>query len=206
MRCLQVCHLAETYKTLTRKGIQTLAMPEAVLLSLEAETSSTIKHRRLGYSFAYQGYRRSQFPPAFLAWLQSNFELVKRNLNDIREDYVRLLKSIRTLAPSTQILVVNMMSSSAEFALHRFADFEAPIGDTAPRVRAQDLNLMLYDLAREHDVTVVDADALAAKLGGRFAMPDGVHTNGIMEAELRSEILRILKAKNILGFNTTKIS
>ena len=204
LRCLQFCHLTENYKILTRKGIQSLATPEAVLLSLEAETSSTIKHRKLGYTFAYQGYRRPQFPPAFREWLQPNFELLKRNLNDIREDYVRLVRSIRARAPSTEILVVNMMSSSAEFALHRFADFEAPIGDTAPGVRAQDLNLMLYDLAREHDVTIVDADAIAAKLGGRFAMPDGVHTNGIMETELRNEILRILKAKNVPGFNAAK--
>ena len=152
LRCLQFCPLKENFSVLTRKGVQSLAAPEAVLLSLDAETSPTIQHRRLKYTFSYQVYRRPQYPPAFRDWLQSNFELVKRKLNDIRADYVRLIKSIRARAPSTQVLVVNMMSSSAEFALHRFADFDPPIGETSPGVRAQDLNLMLCDLAREHDV------------------------------------------------------
>ena len=206
LRCLQVCHFAEDYKVATRKGVKSLATPEAILLSLEAETSPMMRHLKLGYAFSYQGYRRAQFPPAFKAWLQPNFELVKRNLYEIHADYVRLIKSIRERAPSTQILVVNMMSSSAEFALHRFGDFESPIGETAPGVRAQDLNLLLCDLAREHDVAIVDADAIAAKFGGKHTMPDGVHTNGIMEAELRREILRIMKVKNIPGFNAPAVN
>ena len=65
---------------------------------------------------------------------------------------------------------------------------------------------MLCDLARDHDVTIVDADAIAAKLGGRYTMPDGVHTNGAMEAELRAEILRVLKIKKIPGFNAPAAS
>ena len=92
------------------------------------------------------------------------------------------------------------MSTSGEEDIHIYDSFDEPLGASLQTVRAKDLNLMLCDLAHERDIAIIDADAIAAELGGRVSMPDGLHQNGTMQAEMRAEILHILRARRVPGF------
>ena len=62
------------------------------------------------------------------------------------------------------------------------------------------MNLMLHDIARDHDVSIVDNDAIAATLGSSRHLTDGVHGSGALQAELRPEILRLLRERGVAGF------
>ena len=70
-------------------------------------------------------------------------------------------------------------------------------------VRAKTLNLMLHDLARESGrLHVVDADGIAAGLGMRAHLPDGVHPSGPRQAELRAELVRTARGAGVPGFES----
>jgi hypothetical protein len=97
-----------------------------------------------------------------------------------------------------------MMSTSGQDDVHGYAAFDEPLGETLTSVHAQDMNLMLCDLAHAHDIAVVDADAIAAELGGAGNLRDGVHQSGAMQAETRAEILRILRTRGVPGFGAAR--
>jgi hypothetical protein len=74
------------------------------------------------------------------------------------------------------------------------------MASTLSSIFAQDLNLVLHDLAREPEVDIVDVDAITAEMGGQINMPDNVHTSGALQAETRAEVLHILNARGVPGF------
>jgi hypothetical protein len=92
------------------------------------------------------------------------------------------------------------MSTSGSETIYNYAPFDRPMGNTLLSIRRRELNLMLHDLARERDVAIVDLDAIAAEFGGNAHLPDGVHSSGALQAEVRGEILRILRARGVPGF------
>ena len=136
--------------------------------------------------------------PAVRSWLERDFEVVPRTLGDIADDYRRLVDPAGPRA-RTAFLVMNAMSTSGFETLHTYAAFDAPLGNALNTIRAKELNLMLHDIAREGGVSIVDNDAIAADMGAAH-LPDGVHNSGALQAELRSEILRILRARGVPGF------
>jgi hypothetical protein len=202
---LQRSPATDRYDILTREGLREAGPPDAILLSVNAEASRFLRHRRLGYSLHCHDYRMADAGPAFPPWLLANFEPVRRGLDDIRADYRALIDLIRADAPSTQILICNAMSTSGYEDVQSYEGFDAPMSQVLSSVRDKDMNLMLHDLARERDIAIVDADAIAAELGGQRCLPDGVHQNGEMQAQLRGEILRILRARGVPGFSTTPV-
>ena len=191
---------SERYTVLARDGLRAAGPPDAIVLSLNAEAPTILRHRRLGYALQFHDFRLADSGPAFIAWLRANFETVRRSIDDVRADFGALVDLLRARAPATQILVCNIMSTSGEEDIQTYAPFDAPIGRTLPSAHAKSMNLMLHDLARERDIAIIDADAIAAELGGQRSLPDGIHQNGEMQAELRAEILRILRARNVPGF------
>lgn len=193
----------EQYTVLTRKGLRTLTPPDAIVLSLHAEGPRILKHRRLGYSFSSYDWRIGKAGRAFEPWLRANFEPVRRTIHDIQTDYRILIDLIRANAPTTQILICNIMSTIGIEDIQNYAGFDAPIGETLASVRAKEMNLMLHDLARERGIAIVDCDAIAAELGGRGHLFDGVHQSGEMQAEVRDEILHILRARGVPGFEAS---
>jgi hypothetical protein len=102
--------------------------------------------------------------------------------------------------PKTRLLICNMMSTSGLDDVQSYAAFDEPLGETLSGVHAKDMNLMLCDLARAHDIAVVDTDAIAAELGGADNLRGGIHQSGAMQAETRAEILHILRARGVPGF------
>jgi hypothetical protein len=200
LNALVTSHVTEQYTVLTRRGIRSVGLPNAIILSLHAENLAMMRHRKLGYSFSCYPWRLADAGRAFPHWLRAHFEPVRRTVEDIRGDYRVLIDLIRAQAPATEILITNVMSTSDIDDVQSYAGFEAPIGETVASVRSKDMNLMLYDLARERDIAIVDADAIAAELGARSHLHDGMHQSGAMQAELRAEILRILRARSVPGF------
>jgi hypothetical protein len=98
------------------------------------------------------------------------------------------------------MLLSTSISTQAYENVHSYAGFDGRLGDTLGTVRAKELNLMLHDLVRSHDLAIVDADAMAAELGMLAHLPDGVHQSGALQAEVRGELLHILRSRGFPGF------
>ncbi len=190
--------ITERCDVLTRGGLRQAGVADAVVLSLNAESPMILRHRRLGYALHCHAYRMSDAGPAVRSWLERDFEIVVRTSDDVRRDYRALVDTVRERSPAG-FLVMNAMSTSSFETLHSYAPFDRPLGSTLGTVRTKELNLMLHDLAREREVSIVDNDAIAADLGATH-LPDGVHNSATMQAELRGEILRILRSRGVAGF------
>lgn len=201
---LQSSPAYEKYVVLTRDGFRHAGPPDAIILSLASEGTTLLKHRRLGYTLDIHGFRLDDAGIAFRGWLRENFEPIGRSVDDIRNDYCALTDLLRTNHPGTEILVSNLVSTSGGEEIQNYAWFEEPLGRTLKSVHSKDMNLMLYDLARERNIAIIDSDGIAAELGSSICIRDGVHPNGIMQAEMRSEILHILRARRVPGFGPAR--
>jgi len=51
-----------------------------IVLSLNAEAPTILRHRRLGYALQFHDFRLADSGPAFIAWLRANFETVRRSM------------------------------------------------------------------------------------------------------------------------------
>ncbi|SFK35484.1 hypothetical protein [Methylocapsa palsarum] len=193
--------MTDHYDMLTRSGLSRTGPPDAVVLSLMAEGPVVLRHKELGYTVHCV---RSRFAgPAFFEWLRSSFEQVKRAPADILNDYRQLIDAARAHGDA-KILIMNRMSSSGHEDVFNYAAFDQPLSDTLTTIHAKEMNLMLHDLARESAIGIVDVDAIAADMGGAAHLPDGVHSSGALQAEIRAEILHILDGLGVAGFSAAK--
>lgn len=199
MSSLRRSPLTEGYEVLTRTGLRSAGPADAVMLSLGSEAEFVLRHRKLGYTVRCHDFRIAESGPAVRAWLQSNFERVKRTPGDIQRDYRTLIDAVRARS-DTKFLILNRMSTSGSETIYNYAPFDRPMGETLSSIRSKELNLMLHDLARERDVSIVDLDGIAADFGAMSHLPDGVHSSGALQTEMRGEILRILRADGVCGF------
>jgi hypothetical protein len=191
--------LSEEYDMLDRGGLKRAGPPDAVILSLGAELPIRLRHRRLGYALNCNPFRILEAGPAARAWLQSNFEPVRLAPDQIAQDYRDLIDAARARHPA-HFVIMNLLSSSNGEDIQNYAGFDTPLRNTLTSVRAKELNLMLHDLARERDVSIIDVDTIAADLGTLAHVPDGLHHSGLMQAEIRGEILRVLRVRGVPGF------
>jgi hypothetical protein len=183
--------IREKHDVLTPLGLRQLDSADAILLSLNAESQSIMRHKKLGYSIQMLRHHQAAAGPAIRSWLASSFETVKRSVEDIRLDYLRLFDTVRAQT-GARFLVLNRMSTSGYEDILSYAPFDAPMSDTLANVASKELNLMLHDLADECDFSIIDVDAIAADLGGSNHLPDGIHQSGTMQSMVRAEVLRIL--------------
>lgn len=191
--------LTESYDVLTRAGLRHAGPAGAILLSLNAEVRDVARHRRLGYTVSCYDFRLAQAGPAVRAWFRSHFERVSRGPDEIRDDYRQLLTGVRDRLGAT-VLVLNSVSSRIHEDIQTYAGLDHPLGANLASIRAKEMNLVLHDLAREFPLEIVDMDGIAAGLGLHRHVPDGIHQSGPLQAELRAEILRILRRRRIPGF------
>jgi len=197
LQALEASPLTETAQVLGRSGLREAPPPRAVVTSVRAEPTHVLRHRKLGYTLAL--FRANDAGPAVRAWLASAFETVARSLDDIAADYTALFAAARQRGP-VEFLIVNTMSSNGGEDVFDYAPFDAPLGDTLASIRAKETNLMLHDLARAHGIAIIDADAMAAELGGAVHLADGVHQSGALQNEIRAEIVRVLGERGLPGF------
>ena len=182
----------ESTTILGRSGLRNLPPPRLILMSLLAEGTVVARHRRLGYTVAFHRFRLFQAGPRIQHWLRENFVAVSRSVEDIRWDYLDLLETLRATT-GAHLLVLNTQSAPSLETLQTYAGFGRPLADSLASVRSKALNLMLHDLARDHPVTIIDADLALGRRGTREHAPDGVHYSGAIQDDLRAEIARVLR-------------
>ena len=198
--------ITDSHDVLGHDGPQSLGRPDAIILSLHSEGPLMRRHRRLGYAFQCHNYLTYRSGPATRAWVSDSFERLPVRVEDTFRNYLELIDLIRESAPDTQFLICNRMSTSGYEDIQSYAAFDAPLGDTLTAVHDRELNLMLYDLARARDVAIIDTDAIGAELGGRRFMPDRLHQDHVIQAAVREEILRTLRARGVPGFAPAAVS
>ncbi|HEY8244911.1 MAG TPA: hypothetical protein VII68_15705 [Casimicrobiaceae bacterium] len=191
--------LNERLEVLGPAGIVPTRGVDALVLSLNAEQPRLWRHKTLGYAVSVHGYRLKEAGPALTSWLLREFESVRQGVDDARRDYDALIAALRAHGVGA-ILVMNAMSTSSYEDVTTYASYDAPLSSTLGSVRAKELNLMLHDVSRAHDVSIVDNDAMAAELGSARHLTDGVHGSGALHAALRADILRILRERGVAGF------
>ncbi|MBV1917747.1 MAG: hypothetical protein KUG65_06760 [Sphingomonadaceae bacterium] len=201
--CLQALErtpTSDSYDILTQDGVEVTGPADAIVLSINSEASNRLRHRRLGFFLDCHNYRINALGPAMLNWLKANFEWVAYSVDDVRRDYIEMTDLLRKDHPERQILVLNAVLTLGKEDVLSYSDFDAPLDRSLASVRVRELNCMLHDIAAETGIAIVDADAIAAKLGVSVCIPDGIHQNGEMQTELRREILSILAARKVPGF------
>lgn len=202
LNALKSAPLSDNYDILQRDGLRRTGVVDAVMLSAAADDAQLYIHRRLGYALSMHGFRMDRVKPAILAWVKENFEKVPHSVNDMADDLAGLFSAIRAAsAPMPRhVLMLNRMSSSGDDDVQSYMPFDKPLGETLASIRGKDINLMLHDLAREYDMAIVDVDAITAELGGQRNLPDGIHASGALQAEVRGEVLHILRTRGVPGF------
>ena len=127
------------------------------------------------------------------AWLDAAFKPVTRTVANIKLDYIRLFDTIAAEL-GTRFLIINRMSTSGQEDITSYQAFDAPMSAMLETIAAKELNLMLYELAEERGISIIDIDSIAANLGGAVHLPDGVHQSGLMQAVIRDELFACLEA------------
>ena len=205
LAALQKSPLTEDYELLTRSGIRRAASIDALVLSLNAEARVILRHRRLGYAINVYPHRIQDTSEMIRTWLLANFEPVERTLDNVRTDLIALVDAVRARS-DVKFLVLNAFSTLGYEDIPTYASFDRPMGNVIATVRNKELNLLLHDIARERDIAIVDVDAIAADLGAAVNLPDGIHSSGTLQAEVRDEIVRLLRARGIPGFRPRALS
>jgi hypothetical protein len=198
MEALGPSPILERHEVLTSAGIQELGPPAAVVLSLNSENSCHFRHKRLGYFLSLHLHRLGAMGPLLWQWLRQEFEEVRKTPEEFKQDYRELIGLVQTHTQA-HLVVINTVATNFSEDCFCYAPFDKPLSNTLSHVRAQESNLMLYELAHEHDISIVDLDALATELGSKH-IPDGVHGTGFLQAILRAQIVAILRERGIAGF------
>jgi len=194
LRALESCPIGEDYELLSRSGLSRIGPAAAVCLSLNAEMARMPRHRRHGYALNIQNFRLANVGPAIRSWLRTDFEIAPRSVDEVAADYRRLCAA----APDTTFFIVNRFSSRHYELIQSYYGFDAAATAGLAGPYGKELNLVLHDLARElPNLAIIDADAIAAELGMWLHVPDGIHGSGPFNAELRSELLRQVRARAI---------
>jgi hypothetical protein len=193
--------LTDTVDVLSRGGLQRIRHPDAVVMSMSAEPALVYVHKRLGYTIAMNGFRVRELAPLSRDWLSTQFEPVLRGPVDVLRDWRELLAAEQS--QGIRFLVQNMMSHVSTDDIFDYSQFDGPLREIVVNVFRKEMNLMLHDLAAETGIDIIDIDAIAAEFGVAENVPDNFHWSGLLDREVRSEILRILSYRGVAGFTRT---
>lgn|GEM_PF-755672 len=192
------CPILERSDVLTRRGFVQLEPPDAIALSLGSELAPHFRHRRTGWMIAIHGFRFGPYiGSGILDWLRRDFEPVRRSVSEIERDLAALAEEVRQRTGAA-LLVQNLVASSALNRVSNYAWLGESFSESLP-VIATEANLMLSDLTRAPNVSVIDSDALAADLGVRH-VPDGAHASRELLEAQRREFHHVLRDREVPGF------
>jgi hypothetical protein len=192
------CPILERSDVLTRRGFVQLEPPDAIALSMGSELAPHFRHRRTGWMIAIHGFRFGPYiGPRLLEWLRRDFEPVRRTVSDMAQDLTALAGEV-SARTGAALLVQNLIASSALNRISNYAWLGDSFSESLP-VMAMEANLMLSDLSRAPNVSMIDSDALAADLGVRH-VPDGAHASRELLEAQRGEFHRVLRVRGIPGF------
>ena len=188
--------IGDDYSVLTRNALLRTPPAAEVLLSLTAEMPHMLRHRRLGYTLNCHPFRLAAASKAIRRWISTAFEIVNRTVTDVQHDLIALRAR---LAGQATLTVVNVVATSNFEEIGNYALLDAETFAALGPRRAAALNLMLHDLAREHGIAIVDADARAAALGVATHLPDGVHASRDLDMAVRGELIGAMARRGFAG-------
>jgi len=185
-------------EVLTRHGSRELDPPDAIALSLASEFAPHFRHRRTGWIIAIHGFRFGPFiGPRVTEWLRRDFERLPRSVADSERDLAALAEETSARTGAT-LLVQNLIASSATDRISNYSWLGESFAESLP-VMANEANLMLGDLTGRNGISMIDSDALAARLGVRQC-PDRFHASRQLLAAQQVELHRVLRECQIPGF------
>lgn len=185
--------IVESHDLLSAAGSIRSGPPDAILLSLNSEQPTVLRHKKLGYHLQILQHHQSAAGPAVRNWLAKAFESVERTTQSIQADYRKLLVAIEK-ATGARVIILNRMSTSGDENISSYAPFDAPLSGTLANIASKEFNLMLHDLEATGNVSIIDVDAIAAQIGGGENLPDGIHQSQALQKILRAEVLNVLRA------------
>jgi hypothetical protein len=190
--------ILERSEVITGSGLQQLDPPDAIALTLASEIAPHYRHKRTGWIIALHGFRFGPYiGPATIDWLRRDFEPVSRTVADMRRDLSALADEVKARTGGV-LIVQNLIASTDADRISNYA-WLGEAFDECVAVLGNEANLMLGDLTRSHDISVIDSDALAADLGVKHC-PDRFHASGTLVDAQRSEVHRVLRENGIPGF------
>ena len=190
--------ILERTEVITGRGIEELDPAAAIALTLASEVAPHFRHRRTGWIVAMHGFRFDSFiGPGIGDWLRRDFEPVKRRVVDIERDLGALADEVKKRTGAV-LLVQNLIASTAADRVSNYS-WLGEAFEECVAVFANEANLMLCDLTRDHSFAVIDSDALAAEFGVRQC-PDRFHASRELVEAQRTEVHRVLRECRIPGF------
>lgn len=161
--------------------------PDYVFLSLASEFSAQLRHRKLGYTISVPAFQFGKNPD-IRQTLLGRFELMRPSVAETQDCLKAVITRIRQ-ETGARVVVFNATSF-----VDRVWDWSAVDRPSdVPSVRMMDLNLALWELARQDLCELIDVEALALDLGLGAAYPDGIHPSSALEARVRAKIFERLR-------------
>ena len=159
---------------------------DAIVLSVQPDISVTMaRHKRDGYLFHPADV--SSWPEPDRAWLREAFAFegpidVAASMRNFDAIVARIRES--TAAP---ILVYNVSSVVPGDTVHSHLG----LGDTLT-TRIRRFNLGIAELSQRSGVSVIDVDAVVARMGADAAKLDALHLNAAACRGVAEEVVRVL--------------
>jgi lysophospholipase L1-like esterase len=159
---------------------------DVVVLSIQPDlTTSLVRHRRDGYLF-YPSNSES-WSPVDQNWLRDEFDREELlNVGASMDNFAGIIGRIRQRS-SAPILIYNVSSVVPGDAVHCYEW----LGDIfATRIRR--FNLGLTELSRQTGISVIDIDAVIARVGADRLKLDTVHLTPEGYRLVAEEVVRVL--------------
>ncbi len=138
--------------------------------------------------------------PGISDWLRRDFEPLKRSIADIQRDLAALADEVKSRTGGV-LLVQNLIASTITDRISNYS-WVGEAFDESVAVFGNEANLMLGDLTRDHNIVMIDSDAMAAELGVE-QVPDRFHASGRLVEAQRAEVHRVLRELQVPGFPAT---
>jgi hypothetical protein len=185
-------------ETLTPNGVAQIGPPDALALSLGSEFAAHYRHQKTGWLVAFHAARFGPFIGAGIAdWLRRDFERVPRTIADIETDLAALAAEVQARTGAV-LLVQNVVASSEADRISNYSWLGDAFEDSVSVLNTE-ANMMLFGLTRMTNISMIDADALAAELGTKN-IPDRTHASrDLLEAQ-RCAVHDVLRDRGIHGF------
>jgi len=165
--------LEEPVTVLQREGVKTLQGARSVLLSVDSEGGDTYQHRDLPFRLSLSPYLYPTAGSDFRRILAEEFiQLPKLDVDELADQYRALSSELSKRG--VRLRVANTITIERGTPLLMPAATRSVENTSSYRARV--LNDMLYKLADERVLTVLDVDCLSASIG-TINIPDGAHGN-----------------------------
>jgi len=173
---------------------------DVVVLSIAADAVRTVyRHKSHGYlvdpgGWWLDGSKKQMLENLDLVgWFRDNFESIGRiTPEEFYENYSKWLPVVKART-GAQVLVFNVLTVEPANATHNYQ----LIRNAHTRHR-REMNLALFELAKTHDLSVIDIDRVLKQVGIRESQVDFAHYPPECYEPIAREVYRVLKDREII--------